>query len=122
MTEIGVKSFLECLDSIENADSFISYKEWQSTDRWTLIKKNETHDEFLNSLSNNTSKLTRHHFIAMEQSTYFKNLKEEIQEGELVLVGDFSKNYLLVVQDAVQGFHWDNSLYNSSICSLLSFK
>ena len=45
----------------------------------------------------------------MEQSTYFKNLKEEIQEGELVLVGDFSKNYSFVVQDAVQGFHWDNS-------------
>ena len=45
----------------------------------------------------------------MEQSTYFKNLKEEIQEGELVLVGDFSENYSFVVQDAVQGFHWDNS-------------
>ena len=107
--EIGVKSFLECLDSIENADSFISYKEWQSTDRCTLIEKTETHDEFLNSLSKNTSKLTRHHFIAMEQSTYFKNLKEEIQEGELVLVGDFSENYSYVVQDAAQGFHWNNS-------------
>ena len=45
----------------------------------------------------------------MEQSTYFKNLKEKIQEGELVLVGDFSKNYSYVVQDAAQGFHWNNS-------------
>ena len=27
-----------------------------------------------------------------------------IQEGELVLVGDFSENYSFVVQDAVQGY------------------
>ena len=32
-----------------------------------------------------------------------------IQEGELVLVGVFSENYSFVVQDAVQGYHWDNS-------------
>ena len=41
----------------------------------------------------------------MEQSTYFKNLKEKIQEGELVLVGDFSKNYSYVVQYAALRFH-----------------
>ena len=107
--EIGVKSFLECLDSVARADNFISYKQWQSTDRCTLLEKNESKDAFISSLSMIISKLTRHHYIALEQSTYFKNLKETIQEGELVLVGDFSENYSFVVQDAVQGYHWDNS-------------
>ena len=28
---------------------------------------------------------------------------------EGILVGDFSENYSFVVQDAAQGFHWENS-------------
>ena len=79
-------------------------------DRCTLLeKKTESHDAFITSLSLSISKLTRHHYIAIEKSMYFKNLKETIQEGELVLVGDFSENYSFIVQDAVQGYHWDNS-------------
>ena len=107
--EEGVKSFLECLHSIESVDDSITYKIWQTTDRCTLLEKTETLDAYLTSLSNSISNLTRHHYIAKEQSAYFKNLKESMQEGELVLVGDFSENYSFIVQDAVQGFHWDNS-------------
>jgi len=38
-----------------------------------------------------------------------KKLKEEIDYLTVLFLGDFAENYLFVVQDEVQGFHWNNS-------------
>ena len=45
----------------------------------------------------------------MEQAAYLTSLKSTIKQGEIIVLGDFSENYLFLVQDATQGFHWDNS-------------
>ena len=40
--EIGVKSFLEGLDSVHSAANSVTYKIWQTTDRCTLLEKTKS--------------------------------------------------------------------------------
>lgn len=54
-------------------------------------------------------KLLFHDFVATEQAQYFKNCKENLQDGEFLVTLDFSENFAFVVQEAVQGFHWNNN-------------
>ena len=82
-----------------------------TVDRCTMVDKVEPLQEYLSSLSMKICQLARHHYAAQQQSQYFKQLKELLPtESEVVVVGDFSDNYSFTVQDASQGFHWDNSL------------
>ncbi|GBN70056.1 hypothetical protein AVEN_138700-1 [Araneus ventricosus] len=53
--------------------------------------------------------LTKHHFIAKSQSKYLKDMKLNIPQEECIVLLDFSENYSFIVQDAIQGFHWENS-------------
>lgn len=46
-----------------------------------------------------------HDFIAKKQSEYFKNKKNNLQSGEVLVVADFSENYSFLLQDSAQGFH-----------------
>ena len=52
--------------------------------------------------------MTAHSFIAKCQSNYLRECKENLEENEVIILGDFAKNYSFVVQDEVQGFHWNN--------------
>ncbi|KAG1662138.1 Alsin [Nymphon striatum] len=54
-------------------------------------------------------KLTRHSFTTKSQSAYIKDLKSSMKPlEEIILKGDFAENYLYVVQDEIQSFHWEN--------------
>lgn len=66
-------------------------------------------EEFITSLATNIYNLMRHSFVAKSQGEFFKNLKDNLDETECLIVGDFSENYSFVIQDEVQGFHWENS-------------
>lgn len=108
----GVESFLINTvqsEDIHAQDSQIQYKQWVSTDRCTLEVKVESLEDYINSLSNKIWILTRHHFVSQQQSKYMKELKQNLNEFEAVILGDFSENYSFIVQDAAQGFHWENS-------------
>lgn len=108
--EEGVQGFLELLDSVESAPNEISYKQWVTVDRCAMIDVVEPLHEYLSSLSKKISSMVRHHFVAQQQSQYFKHLKEILPpESEAIIVGDFSENYSFIVQDAAQGYHWENS-------------
>ena len=37
---------------------------------------------------------------------YLKQRKEELPENCMLVLGDFAENYLFVVQDEIQSFHW----------------
>ena len=52
---------------------------------------------------------------------YLTQRKESLslQPGEIVVVGDFSENYSFVLQDAAQGFHWNNAQATLHSCLLL---
>ena len=50
-----------------------------------------------------------HMFIHDMQTKQFYEVKENLNAGEVLAVGDFSENYSFVVQDAAQGVHWSNT-------------
>ena len=66
-------------------------------------------EDFINTFATVIMKLLQHHYISKKQSSYFKECKDSLMFDEGILVGDFSENYSLVVLDAAQGFHWENS-------------
>ena len=86
----------------------ILYKQWVSTDRSTL----ETHcapaEEFVEIFCEKLELLRTHSFIASEQAAVYKECKTTLQLGELLVNLDFSENYSFILQDAAQGFHWNN--------------
>ena len=53
--------------------------------------------------------LIPHSFIAKQQSLYFNECKASLKLGEVLVQADFSENYSFVLQDAAQGYHWNNS-------------
>lgn len=55
------------------------------------------------------TKLLVHDFVSTQQSQYFRNSKVSLKEGEFIVTLDFSENYAFVVQEAAQGFHWNNN-------------
>ena len=80
---------------------------WTTTDRVTLQTKVLPVDEFVKCLVGMLKKLLVHDFTAKMQSTFLQQKKESLQEGEFVVIADFSKamprngvmlQYLLVVQ------------------------
>ncbi|GBN96229.1 hypothetical protein AVEN_174177-1 [Araneus ventricosus] len=99
---------IEKFEAFQNADEII-YKRWISTDRSTLITQVESTEEFLDSFVGCMPNLTKHHFIAKSQSKYLKDMKLNIPQEECIVLLDFSENYSFIVQDAIQGFHWENS-------------
>ena len=50
-------------------------------------------------------KLTAHSYIAKCQSKYLKNLKENLNDSECIVLGDFAENNKFIVQDEIQGYH-----------------
>lgn len=69
----------------------------------------ESKEEFISSFVEKLQKLLFHDFVAAQQAQYFKDSKLALKEGDFVVTLDFSENYAFVVQEAVQGFHWNNN-------------
>ena len=64
-------------------------------------------EEFLELLVNAISNLTVHSFIAKSQSRYLKDQKEKLCGTSCIALLDFAENYQFMVQDEIQGFHWN---------------
>ena len=75
---------------------------------YTLQTLTTSADEFIDSFSEKLKSLL-HSFIAKQQSSSQTHLKSELQLGEFIVTVDFSENYSFVLQNAAQGFHWNNS-------------
>ena len=105
-----LKSFLrnELLKTVD-PDGTIQFNQWVSTNRSQLVEEESKFDNFIENLVGKFGKLTEHHYVAKKQVEFFKQLKENIQFEECVVMLDFAENYSFLVQDAAQGFHWNNS-------------
>ena len=66
-------------------------------------------DEFLEKLKTDLEKLLLHSYLVKKQNEFMNNKKKELTENECIVVCDFSENYAFVVQDSVQGVHWNNN-------------
>ena len=93
----------------ENLVDHVTFKQWVSVDRSTLETLTVPVDEFVEILSDKLELLRPHCFIASEQARFFKECKSNLVPGEVLVTADFSENYSFVLQDAAQGYHWNNA-------------
>ena len=93
----------------ENDVDQVVYKQWVSTDRTTLEAYCASTEDFVEIFCEKLELLCSHSFIACEQASFYSRWKENMQPGEILVTVDFSENYAFILQDAAQGFHWNNS-------------
>lgn len=93
----------------EEEDYDITFSQWTSTDRAELIKQTAPLSEFIYLVADKLNKITAHSFIARTQGKYLKQRKEDLQEDEVIVLVDFAENYKFLVQDEIQGYHWNKS-------------
>ena len=107
----GIDSVKEYLYSIfdENMIDDIAYKQWTAVDRSTLETVSQNSDDFIETFSEKLKALRSHSFIASQQSKFFDESKTSLKLNEIIVCADFSDNYAFVLQDAAQGFHWNNA-------------
>ena len=87
----------------------IEYKQWTTTKRSQLQTFIQSTDEFIERFLGSLKTLTRHDFIAQEQAKYLDWKKNNLSDGEFLVIGDFSENYAFIIQGAAQGYHWTNN-------------
>ena len=102
-----VKSILTTLFDDNMIDN-VTYKQWITVDRSTLETISSTSDEFIEAFCSKLGMLIPHSFIATQQTSFFNECRSSLKPGELLVVADFSENYSFILQDAAQGFHWNN--------------
>ena len=91
-----------------NLDQIV-YKQWTSTDRSTLETFCVHAEEFVQIFCEKLELLHPHSFVASQQASIYTKCKTSLQPGEFLVSMDFSENYVFILQDATQGFHWNNS-------------
>jgi hypothetical protein len=93
----------------ENLIDNVTFKQWVSVDRSTLETYSTSADDFVDKLCEKLELLRPHYFIASQQADFYKDCKLHLSPGEMLVTVDFSENYSFVLQDAAQGYHWNNS-------------
>ena len=65
--------------------------------------------KYIDELCSQLDKFQFHHFVLKAQAASLHNLKDCLKNNKCIVLQDFDENYSYFVQDAVQGFHWNNS-------------
>ena len=110
----GLQELLEDIFE-QNSIEYISLDQWISTPRTTMERFQKDTDDFIEYFCVKLRDLLPHAFIAMHQSSFSRELKLNLKDGEFQVIVDFAENYAFTVQDAVPGFHWNNdqaTVYN----------
>ena len=110
----GKAALIDHLATCMEEHTEVQFKQWQSTDRTTLNTLTLPIDEFIETAASQLDKLTSHSFIAKTQAQYLKKRKESLKADNAIILGDFSENFFFVIQDEIQGYHW-----NKAQCTLL---
>jgi len=87
----------------------ITFKQWVSVDRCKLETLTKSVDDFVEYFCEKVVILLPHSFIATQQAAFCTHIRKSLKEGEFLVIANFSENYSFVIQDAIQGFHWNNS-------------
>lgn len=107
----GVENLIEYLETAfeDKLIDDVTYKQWTHVDRTTLQTVVSSVDEYLLLLSEGLQKLLRHSYLVKKQNEFLKKKKEDLNANECIVICDFAENYAFVVQNAVQGMHWNNN-------------
>eukprot|EP00795_Rhopilema_esculentum_P017865 gene17865-biopygen566 len=118
-SEDRLKEFLQ-KEILEDPDEFgddcyleIKFQQWTTVDRSQLISQCLPATDFISLLVKKLNDLTGHSYIAKAQAAYLRQRKDELRDNDAIVLLDFAENYKFVVQDEVQGFHW-----NQQSCTL----
>lgn len=65
--------------------------------------------EFVEEFRNKFLLLKPHSFLSKQQSQFFSAKNANLEDGEILVVLDFSENYKYVAQDTSQDFHFNNT-------------
>ena len=88
----------------------LSYYKWQKGNKiYTMIQLNSTIEEFVDEVCKQAKFMCEHHYIRNSQATYLEHCKSTLPEDNALVLLDFVQNYSFVIQDAIQGYHWNNS-------------
>ena len=90
----------------DNTEDEIDFQKWESTNRTTIVNKVMEKFEFVEFLAKKIDLLTAHLYIAKSQARYLSVLKENLLSSTCRVLADFAKKFFMVIQDAVQGWHW----------------
>jgi len=91
----------------EYDDTEINYEQWITTDRSTLAQMATPLQEFVSVLIDNLENLTSHSYIAKSQSSYLRQLKDNISANTAIILLDFSENFAFTIQDETHSYHWN---------------
>lgn len=85
------------------------FQQWLTTDRCNLETIIKPVDEFVPYFVEKIDRLITHDFIYKKQSSFLRNKKDSLKQGEILAICDFSENYSFIIQNAAQGYHWNNA-------------
>ena len=107
----GVTQLIDESENIFDCNSIneITYRQWINDDRTTLQVLISLVDEYLQIFKTGLEKLLLHSYLERKQNEFMNITKEKLTENECFVVCDFSGNYAFVVQNSVQGIHWNNN-------------
>lgn len=109
----SLKMYLQSKFEDSDLDDTILYIQWVSTDCTNLVHHMSTIAEYIDLLAEKLNSLTSHSYISKKQAQYLKERKETLEDTTCIVLMDFSENYSFVIQDEVQGYHW-----NTGHCTL----
>lgn len=93
---------------VENEIEEITMKQWINTDGKCFLETiTKTTDVFNSEFTSDVTKLVTHDFIARKQQEHLKYRKKHLLIDEAVVICDFAENFSFVIQDEVQGYHWN---------------
>ena len=94
----------------DNTNDEITFQQWVLTDSIIIINMVLDIADFFDFLAYKIDHLSSHSYILKCQSSCLQHLKENRALSPLttIVIADFAKNYTMVIQDAVQGWHWTN--------------
>lgn len=106
----GVQVLRQRIEAMFDTDGVekVKYRQWLNVDRCSLETVEKSVDAFMESFLEMVPKVLKHDFISKKQSEFLKNTKNGLDLSTVIIIADFSENYAFVLQDAVQGVHWNN--------------
>lgn len=87
----------------------VQYKQWTQLERCSLATIVKDIDCFCDQFTAAIPVVKKHDYIARKQADFFKNTRNNLQVGEVLVVADFAENYAFLYQDSVQSVHYNNN-------------
>ena len=103
----GKDALHQYLQEVPSSDQ-ITFQQWMSTNRTTMVAMMMEPFEFQEFLADKIDLHTAHSYISKCQARCLTHLKDNLSTtpSTCIVLADFAENYSMIIQDAIQGWHW----------------